>query len=63
MTPEQYRGLVEVLGLTIQGSASVLGISERSAYRYANGRTEVPESVAKLLRMLVVQKEAEHCDR
>jgi transcriptional regulator with XRE-family HTH domain len=57
MTPDEYRQLIESLGLTVQGSAEVLGIGERSAYRYANGRTAVPPSVAKLLRMLVAQKE------
>jgi predicted transcriptional regulator len=56
MTAEEYRKLVEALGLTIQGSASMLGISERSAYRYADGRTAVSDSVAKLLGMLVERK-------
>lgn len=52
MTPTQYRAALDSLSLTQSGAAEFLGISIRSAHGYANG-TPVPESISKLLRLMV----------
>lgn len=53
VTALQYRAACNKLGITVNGSAKVLGISRASAHRYAAGQWDVPETVAKLLRALV----------
>ena len=59
MTPDEYRRLVAALGLSVYGSAKVLGISERTTRRYVSGETPIAEPVAKLLRSLVEKREAD----
>jgi hypothetical protein len=53
MNADQYRKACAQLAITVRRSAEVLSVSERQAYRYANGRSPVPEMVAKLLRALI----------
>jgi transcriptional regulator with XRE-family HTH domain len=53
MTANQYRAACAKLGITIQESAKALGLSEKQAYRYANSRAPITETVAKLLRCMI----------
>lgn len=53
MTALEYRAARNKLGISIEESAGVLGISRATAYRYEAGQWDVPETVAKLLRALV----------
>lgn len=53
MTPDQYRAALEKIGLTSQDrAAEFLGVSLRTSHGYANG-SPIPESVAKLLRLMI----------
>jgi hypothetical protein len=53
MTPTQYRAAITKLGLSQEGSGLWLGLSARQGQRYANGEQEIPEPVAKLLRLMI----------
>lgn len=53
MKPDEYKHLIGVLGLSVYASADVLGVSLRTAQRYAAGEKPIPPPVAKLLRALV----------
>jgi hypothetical protein len=48
-----YRAACEKLAISVYKSAEELGISLRSAQRYAAGESPIPERVAKLLRVLI----------
>lgn len=52
MLPSEYREGCALLGISVYRSATVLGISLRTAQRYASGEADVPLTVAKLLRAL-----------
>lgn len=52
MTPNQYRTALERLGLTQDSAAEFLGVSLRTSHGYANGAV-IPETTAKLLRLMV----------
>jgi hypothetical protein len=52
MTPAQYKAALGHLGLTQMSAAKFLKISIRTASSYANGGP-IPESTAKLLRLMV----------
>jgi hypothetical protein len=52
MTANQYRAVIERLGLTQGKAAKWLGISIRASHGYANG-DPVPIAIAKLLRLMV----------
>lgn len=56
MSANEFKTLIAGLGLSIYGAAKPLGISLRHAYRYSNGETEIPQPVAKLLRLVVRTK-------
>jgi len=57
MTAEEFHALVtKRLGLSIYAARKVLGVSLRQAQRYDAGETEIPETVAKLLRLIVKHK-------
>jgi len=53
MTPRQYEHARAELGWTHERMAEALGVSIRTEYRYGSGETEIPESVARLLRLMV----------
>lgn len=53
MTANQYRAAIEKLGLSQARAADFLGISPRTSQSYALGEYPVPESIAKLLRLMV----------
>ncbi len=52
MTQNQYRTVLERLGLTQDAAATFLGVSVRTSHGYANG-SPIPEGTAKLLRLMV----------
>jgi hypothetical protein len=52
MTPKQYRAALDQLDLTQSCAAEFLSVSLRTAHGYANGKP-IPESTAKLLRLMV----------
>jgi len=51
MTAGQYRRALKALDLSIVGAGAVLGIRRRQSQRYAHGDAEVPQPLAKLLRL------------
>jgi transcriptional regulator with XRE-family HTH domain len=54
MDANQYRRALKKLGLTQQAAADFLGISLRTSQAYALGEKEVvPESIAKLFRLMI----------
>jgi DNA-binding transcriptional regulator YiaG len=53
MTPKQYAAAIERVGLSQRGAAAFLGVDERSSRRWIAGDAPIPESAAKLLRLMV----------
>lgn len=52
MSPEEYRDLIEQLGLTQNGAAKLLGVDERTARRWAKGQRDIPHPVQRFLKLL-----------
>lgn len=52
MTPAQYRAAIAKLGLSQEAAGVFMGRSDRQGQRWAAGDA-IPESVAKLLRLMV----------
>lgn len=53
MTPKQYADAIDRLGLSQRAAGAFLGVDERQSRRWIAGDSAVPESVAKLLRLMV----------
>ncbi len=53
MTPAQYAAAIEKLGLSQRRAGQFLGIDERQSRRWIAGDARIPESVAKLLRLMI----------
>jgi hypothetical protein len=53
MTPTQYKSAIKALGLSQHLAGDWLGIGRRTSQGYALGEYPVPESIAKLLRLVV----------
>ena len=53
VTADQYRAAIAQLGLSQEGAGGALGLSPRQGQRYATGESEIPEPVAKLLRLMI----------
>lgn len=53
MTPTQYASAIERLGLSQRAAGAFLGVDERQSRRWIAGDSAIPESVAKLLRLMV----------
>jgi hypothetical protein len=53
MTSDEYRATIAKLGLSQQRAGLWLGLSARQGQRYASGEAEIPEPVAKLLRLVI----------
>jgi predicted transcriptional regulator len=51
MTAKQFCAALKSLGISKNGAADLIGVSRSTVYLYANGTSEVPEVVAKLLEM------------
>lgn len=56
MTPKQYAEIIERLGLSQRGAAKFLGVDERTSRKWIAGDARIPESAAKLLRLMVKLK-------
>jgi len=52
MTPTQFRAAIGKLGLSQEAAGLFMGRSARQGQRWASGEP-IPESVAKLLRLMV----------
>jgi hypothetical protein len=52
MTATQFRNAIAKIGLTQEQAGLFMGRSERQGQRWANGEP-IPESVAKLLRLMI----------
>jgi transcriptional regulator with XRE-family HTH domain len=53
LTPHRFRTILAKLGLTQVQAAHVLGVTPRTARRYALGETPIPNPVAKLLLLML----------
>lgn len=53
MTPKQYIDAIDRLGLSQRAAGAFLGVDERTSRRWVSGDSEIPESVAKLLRLMI----------
>jgi hypothetical protein len=53
MDKSEFNQALKRLGTTPFKIAADIGVSQRQAYRYASGETEVPPAMAILVRMLL----------
>lgn len=53
MTPKQYIEAIDKLGLSQRSAGKFLGVDERTSRRWVAGESAIPESVAKLLRLMI----------
>jgi DNA-binding transcriptional regulator YiaG len=53
MTPKQYADAIERIGLSQRGAGKFLGVDERTSRKWIAGDARIPESAAKLLRLMV----------
>lgn len=53
MTPKQYADAIERLGLSQRAAGAFFGVDERQSRRWIAGDSAIPESVAKLLRLMI----------
>jgi DNA-binding transcriptional regulator YiaG len=53
MTPDEYREVLEHLGLTQSAAARLLGVDERTSRRWACGERDVPPPAERFLRYLI----------
>jgi|tagenome__1003787_1003787.scaffolds.fasta_scaffold20068067_1 hypothetical protein len=51
--PEGYALAIEALGLSQRDAGVFLGVNERTSRRWVLGESTIPESAAKLLRLMV----------
>lgn len=58
MTIAQYLAALKNLGLTraSKKTAAALGVTVRQCQRYADGDQEIPETIALLLKCLLIQE-------
>jgi Zincin-like metallopeptidase len=56
MTPLQFRTVISKVGLSQVQAAHVLGVTPRTARRWALGEVKVPPPAAKLLRLMQASK-------
>jgi hypothetical protein len=53
LTPDQYRELLDRVGITVTGAADFFGYDDRTVRRWAEGANPIPLSVAFVLYMMV----------
>ena len=53
MTPKQYIDAIDRVGLSQRAAGGFFGVDERQSRRWVAGDSAVPESVAKLLRLMI----------
>jgi DNA-binding transcriptional regulator YiaG len=56
MTPLQFRTVITKIGLSQVQAAHTLGVTPRTARRWALGEVKVPPPAAKLLRLMQAGK-------
>ena len=56
MTKREYRSAHRILGWTHLRMSQILGVGQRTPYRYAAGDVDIPEPAARLLRLLVLMR-------
>ena len=56
MTSTEYREAIAALGLNQAGAAKLLGVDDRTSRRWACDEREVPETVARFLRLMIARK-------
>lgn len=56
MSPEEYRELIGLLGLTQGGAAALLGVDARTSRKWANAEREIPPTAARFLRFILRAK-------
>jgi ABC-type methionine transport system permease subunit len=55
MGKREYRAALEQLELGIVEAGEVFGVSKRQTIRYAMGHSQIPEAVAKLIRLTLMR--------
>lgn len=55
-TPERYRRLLDVVGLSQVGAGKFLGINSRTSRRFASGDSEIPDAIFILLEIMAAKK-------
>ena len=56
MTPEEFRKIIEKLGLSQIAAARLLGVDARTSRRWASGERDIPPPAARFLRYLIATK-------
>jgi len=56
VTPDEYREMIERLGLSQKAAARLLGVDERTSRRWACGERDIPPPVARFLRCLIATR-------
>lgn len=56
MTHNEYQHARATLGWTHEKMQRVLGVGDRTPYRYASGEVAIPEPSARLVRLLVLMR-------
>jgi hypothetical protein len=52
VTSDEYRAAIEAIGVNIDQSGRMLGISRRHAHRFATGESPVPPIVERFLEVM-----------
>lgn len=53
MSPDEYRKMIEYLGLSQNAAARLLGVDERTSRRWALGERDIPPPAQRFLRYLI----------
>lgn len=53
MTSDEYRTMIDQLGLTQGAAARLLGVDERTSRRWALGERDIPPPAERFLRYLM----------
>ena len=56
MTPETYRDLIAVLGLSQVKAGRVFGVHPRTGQRWATGEQDIPTAVQIALELMILHK-------
>jgi hypothetical protein len=58
VTPARYRECLDLLGLSQNNLARILGCSDRLTHRWAGGRADIPTGIARWLEQWVAIRTA-----
>ena len=56
MTKDEFASAAERMGLSSDNLATALGMHRATAFRYANGDSEIPPPVAMAIQLLEIQR-------